>query len=284
MGNKAISWAYTLELPPSPKSVLIALADQASDATNTCFPGQQRLVTMTGLSLKTVERAIRYLEAAGLVERTRRTTEQGWRTSDLYLVRVGATPLPVTVPTRQEAQKAPRLEDSVSGLPVTVSTPTRHHDGAIKTSSLRTPSSTPQKEPSDRARASEVAASAPAPAPFDVFWSVYPRRDEKKRAIAAFEKAIKRAPIAAVIAGATRYRDDPNRDQAFTKQAPTWLNGDCWDDPPLPPRRGSPPTETRTEAILRMATTPGYTPPAPNGGTHGYDQRLHRPAIEARLT
>ena len=71
---------------------------------------------------------------------------------------------------------------------------------------------------------------------FDLFWSVYPKKDDKPVAKRSFEKALTRASLEVIIAGAERYRDDPNREQAFTKNASTWLNADAWDNGPLPAR------------------------------------------------
>lgn len=71
---------------------------------------------------------------------------------------------------------------------------------------------------------------------FDAFWSVYPRKEAKKAAREAFTAACKRERPEVILAGAERYRDDPNRDPSFTKHATTWLRADCWADDPLPPR------------------------------------------------
>lgn len=74
-------------------------------------------------------------------------------------------------------------------------------------------------------------------ADFLEFWAIYPRREKKRPAAAAFKRAKKRASVAAIIVGASCYRDDPNREQQYTKLPTTWLDGDCWDDDPLPERR-----------------------------------------------
>lgn len=71
---------------------------------------------------------------------------------------------------------------------------------------------------------------------FETFWSIYPRKEAKKAARDAFKAALKRAKPEQIVAGAQRYRDDPNRESAYTKHAATWLRSDCWDDDPLPPR------------------------------------------------
>lgn len=68
------------------------------------------------------------------------------------------------------------------------------------------------------------------------FWSVYPRRVGKAAAAKAWAKALRSATAADIIAGAERYRDDPNRSAQYTKHPTTWLNQGCWEDEPLPPR------------------------------------------------
>jgi hypothetical protein len=78
------------------------------------------------------------------------------------------------------------------------------------------------------------------------FWDVYPLKRDKKKAAKAWRNAWRRlgaisganevAAKAQIIAGAIAYRDDPNRLDEFTKYAEGWLNGDCWDDDPLPVR------------------------------------------------
>ena len=68
------------------------------------------------------------------------------------------------------------------------------------------------------------------------FWSVYPRRVGKAAAQKAWAKALRSATAADIIAGAERYRDDPNRSAQYTKHPTTWLNQGCWDDEPEPPR------------------------------------------------
>jgi hypothetical protein len=75
---------------------------------------------------------------------------------------------------------------------------------------------------------------------FAEFWREYPRRDKKLGAEAKFKAAVKRGvDPGVIIAGASRYRDDPNRDPRYTMLPTTWLNNGCWDDGPLPARGSS---------------------------------------------
>jgi hypothetical protein len=71
---------------------------------------------------------------------------------------------------------------------------------------------------------------------FDQFWAIYPKKDDKRVAKKAFEKALTRAGFDDIVAGATRYRDDVNREDRFTKNPATWLNADAWENGPLPSR------------------------------------------------
>lgn len=71
---------------------------------------------------------------------------------------------------------------------------------------------------------------------FEMFWNVYPRKVGKQAAIKAFTKAIKSASVEDIVAGASRYANDPNRSDTFTAHPTTWLNAGRWADGPLPER------------------------------------------------
>lgn len=96
----------------------------------------------------------------------------------------------------------------------------------------------------------ELIPAPTADADFDEFWATYPRREGKDQARKAWRKAIKRAKPAEIIAGAARYRDDPNRDPAYTKHPGPWLNAGRWADDPLPQRaRPAPVRETTSDRV-----------------------------------
>ena len=83
MSIAALNWAWRQKLPPMEKLALVAIADFA-DGTGSCFPGQGRLVDMTGMSQATLKRSIAAMETAGILSRERRTDKRGHRTSDRY--------------------------------------------------------------------------------------------------------------------------------------------------------------------------------------------------------
>lgn len=94
---------------------------------------------------------------------------------------------------------------------------------------------------------------------FVEFWSIYPRRDAKRKAEQAYRSALKRAKADVIIAGAKRYRDDPARKPQYTAMPATWLNGDRWDD-------GALPAEVRP--LRAVHAQPGGIVP-PSGGQRG---------------
>jgi hypothetical protein len=72
---------------------------------------------------------------------------------------------------------------------------------------------------------------------FVEFWKLYPRKAGKSAALRAFQKAcMAQGDAKTILEGARRYRDDPNRVDAFTAHATTWLNAGRWEDEPLPER------------------------------------------------
>jgi hypothetical protein len=72
---------------------------------------------------------------------------------------------------------------------------------------------------------------------FEIFWATYPRKAGKGAALRAFRKAcMALGGPEAILEGASRYRNDPNRVEAYTAHPTTWLNACRWDDDPLPER------------------------------------------------
>ncbi len=80
---------------------------------------------------------------------------------------------------------------------------------------------------------------------FDRFYAAYPLHVGKQAARKSFDREMSRGTdLDTVVAGAERYRDDPNREASFTKHPATWLNHGCWDDDPLPSRNSETPKVT----------------------------------------
>lgn len=103
-----------------------------------------------------------------------------------------------------------------------------------------TPTYTPTPTPTYTTRKSGATRKRVGyPEAFETFWNQYPIKRDKGKALKAWEKATERANPDTILNGATRYREDPNRSDQYTKYAEGWLNGDGWEDEPLPTRTGS---------------------------------------------
>ena len=111
--------------------------------------------------------------------------------------------------------------------------------------------------PDPKGEVMTTSSHAPArrvPDAFDEFWSVYPRKDDKLRARKAWASASRATDPREIVAGAVRYRDDPNRDASYTKQGATWLNAGSWSNGPLPQRGGGrPTTQHQVSGALALA-------------------------------
>ena len=102
MSVQAITWAIEQNIPVAgQKLVLIALSNYATKA-GVCFPGQEVLAKDTSQGTRTVRRHLTALEKTGFLQRTRRTREDGSRTSDEYQLNM----LPANLAGREDSQPA----------------------------------------------------------------------------------------------------------------------------------------------------------------------------------
>lgn len=120
MSNYAQGWVENLDvvLGSSTRFVLMALANYANDA-NLAWVSRSTIVKYTELSPATVTRALRDLEARGLIEREERFRDNGSRTTDMIRLLVGCTPRPATP-----------LITVMRGVLITMMRPPHHHEQA----------------------------------------------------------------------------------------------------------------------------------------------------------
>ncbi len=177
---------WPLKMEPGPKAVLISLADQANDH-GYCWPATNTIALRTCLHQRTVQRALRDLEALGLLQ-----TDIGAMKSNRYvltvtaylerqkqadelaeLAKTAARPLPEMVPTPgtmpPPAQCHPRHH--ATPTPGTMPPPPRHHATLTVTEPIlnttpQTPRSTkgPSSALSEFSESGQEQASATAEA------------------------------------------------------------------------------------------------------------------------
>ena len=88
MSVGAIDWAFKVQGVFAPgKLVLLALANFANNM-NQSWASQSTLAKMTGLTTKTIRKALKDLEAEGFINREERRREDGSRASDLITLNI----------------------------------------------------------------------------------------------------------------------------------------------------------------------------------------------------
>lgn len=94
---------------------------------------------------------------------------------------------------------------------------------------------------------------------FEQFWHTYPRKTAKGAAARVYSRLRSQGVLHTdILDGAQRYRDDPNRDEQYTRHPATWLNGHGWLDEPLPTRaRGRTSANDAVAQTLALASRLG---------------------------
>ena len=103
MSIRAMNWAWGQKLPPTPKLILMALADSANDLDE-CWPGIAFIADKCNVSERTVQRVLQQFVNTGLMMVTPRYTTAGRQTSNGYRLRLDSlvspdklSPLPSAV-------------------------------------------------------------------------------------------------------------------------------------------------------------------------------------------
>ncbi|MDT3343884.1 helix-turn-helix domain-containing protein [Microbacterium aquilitoris] len=221
MGFRDAEWAYGLTgLAMREKVVLTALCHRTDDKTHETYVGQQTVADMIGSSPDFVRRALRELEADGLITRTRRTGHGGYRTSDLTTVNTSypADSQQGSPPTRPTTYKAD-TPDLTGSQP----SPTQTTAGAEEITQL------------DHSEGhSDSVADA-----FERAWKSWPRKAGRKAALSAFTKAAQTRDPRRLEEDIRQHGLGYARSEREVRWIPLlsrWLQGERWDDDlPVPP-------------------------------------------------
>lgn len=215
-----ITWVWD-ESPLRETKLLVhlALADIAHH-DGRFFASQKQIAEMARCSVKYVSMVVRDMEEQGLIVVLEKGNGRGKATVYQLLGRQS-----------KRANNDPPFTDQERGN----YGPERGNYAAERGNSTPNHSSyTPVLTTRPKRTGSAVAKPTVTEPAFDEFWKVYPRKVAKGHAVRAWAQAVKKAPPTVIITGAVRYRDDPNREDKFTAHPATWLNGERWNDDPLP--------------------------------------------------
>jgi hypothetical protein len=223
MSIRLMSECWRTELPTVEKMVLLIIADHASDDGTEAWPSQATIAAKASISIRTVQRAVNSLVAAGYL-----WMEKG----------AGGSA------NCREDRRPHRYTINIKRLRGDIMT-TRDDRGDIDDGNEATLAPTTGRQSRPMNHPNKPSNETPE---FDLFWKSYPIKVGKAAALKAWVKAIKVETPDVIIQGALRYADDPNRHPSFTAHAATWLNAHRWNDSPLPPRVLTP--EERREKEL----------------------------------
>lgn len=112
-----MNWAWEQKLSPTPKLILMALADAANDVDE-CWPGIPFVARKCCVSERTVQRVLQDFDAAKLVSiEAQFDLKNGRRTSNKYRLNIGPQLYPDNL--SPASKKAGRVGDELSGAGVT---------------------------------------------------------------------------------------------------------------------------------------------------------------------
>lgn len=247
MSYQATTWAAKVRTGSHVlKAVLMAVANYA-DEEGECYPSQARLAFDTELTDRTVREALSRLEEMGIINRTRRSNEDGYRSSDRIRLNgsyrkeppLGPSDLPEGGSGR--ASKSYRKDVPV-GLPEDHNTPTGislHKNGSEVPGNSKEKlegNSTPISPDGDREPEEEAY-----PLDFEALWAEVPKPSEdplanpgsKAKAYQAWRK-LKLKTREACFFGWQSYLEvmeerRKKRPDYPIKQLVAWINGKEWE-------------------------------------------------------
>ena len=211
-------WVLDSEATHKAIRVYAVLARFADSETLQAWPSRATIAEKARMTVRSVDAALAELENLGMLSKQHRVEDNRY-TSSLYVIR------------RVPPGGAKIARGVVQNL-----------HGVVQKTAHRT--ITKELEPLELER--ERA--------FTEFWDSYPHKMDKARARKAFGKLTKANRLEA-IEGAKRFAADPNLPpKRFIPYPATWLNGERWNDGPLPARTAKGETISRAsenEARLR---------------------------------
>ena len=213
-------WLLTSNVSDRAIRVYAVLARHADSQTHEAFPRRGLIAEVAHCSPSSVDRALDELIAAKALSKTARRGASGQQSNVYKLHRVPAgTKLPPSSPVTSPLV----TPDYPPSSPVTTITRTN------------------ELEPINYIKRER----------FDQFWEAYPNKVDKARARKAWNKLSGKKELLA-ISGAKAFASDPNLPpKRFIPFPATWLNGERWEDGPLPERTRRGESTTRAEENAR---------------------------------
>lgn len=218
---------WPLQMPPTPKAILIALADNANDQGE-CWPSIPTICERTCFSERAVHAAIKWLEDAGALKADR----SNGRKTRYVVVPDGFKP-----PQEAHPRSKCATASGASNPPQEMQEPPQQPQSPPQEmrSNYQEPSITPKKSNCLRKAAMDTTGTR-----FDEFWLAYPVKTEKRQCAAKWITEGLDAHVELMLADiAAKSEKDRRWLEGYIPNAMTYLNQERWNDPVQPASRRS---------------------------------------------
>lgn len=222
-------------LTTSEIATLHALAFCTGERSVKCFPSNETLCDLTGLSVRTVRASLKTLEDAGFITRETRAGRANIFTLNIETMRAchrkrrWSDTRDASHPADNDAEIITTVSELASGadcVPACAEPP-------VEPVEAETPAPVPAVAQADLAPA-KAKKHTGVDADFEEFYAAYPRHVGKEAARRAFVKAVKnKAKASDIVEGARRYAAATaaaGTETRFIAHPATWLNAGRWSD------------------------------------------------------
>lgn len=248
MSNAVMNACRPVRIPPTPKNVLMAIADRADD-DGKAWPSLPGLCEATCFSRTAVIEAVRWLEQNGFVKVEKASGRNNRFQIDLqqvanqraqHAVPAGAVGRTAPPPVRKADQYGSRTGTADEPVRQAYSTRPAGAPPPVRETDYTRPGGAPEPsvttiQPSENHQQVRVARSGIDGTPgFLAFWDAYPKKVAKQKAMRAFAKLkADTALLAQIMAALHRHTQSEQwrkADGQFIPHPTTWLNEERWAD------------------------------------------------------
>lgn len=274
MSIKLMSLVFDTTFQPTPKIVLMALADRADDNGGSLWPGVKEVARKSSLSERQTQRVLHWLDGLGLVPVV--GNQYGGKPGDTVQRRINVQLLR----SYANGSPAPRMSDSTGDKTAPVKGKTGDKTAPVTGDMEDAGRVTSKTETGDMGvtqyTSDPSVDTPPPPKPpkggdggrFDAFWSAYPKKVGKDAARKAFERRKVGAELLVVMLkaiGTQAHSQEWTKDGGqYIPNPSTWLNQGRWQDELTPAHAAATPAATdRKSRQLAAAAVLTGTAPAP---------------------
>lgn len=228
MANEWVTWAYQQQLAPTTKFVLVVMGDRA-DHEGYCWPSRRDIAEKTGLSERSVSRAISDLEENGYIKIVPRRRKDGFKASNGYYLQNSSHDnlSPENDQVSSDTESPDKLSPDTESRDKCDNSYGTECQGKEYNNKLLY--SNPHMNPHTHARAREGRKNKKSD--FQDWYENYPHKVGEGMARKEYAAARRKVDHQTLMEGVQKYIQDKPPDRQFCNPA-TWLREERWKDQP----------------------------------------------------